>query len=253
MTVVQAFLLWVVQGLTEFLPVSSDGHLVISQRLLGLTQPLVAFDVILHSATLVAILIYFFKDFFRLTPRLWWYLVMASIPTAIVGLLVEPVIDTLFGSLAVVTVSLFVNGLFLISTTRLLQRRSVNELKQLKFSQALAVGLIQPVALLPGFSRSGSTVTIGLWAGMSKEAAFRFSFLLAVPALIGAQIVQFNNGNILRELPLFSVGVGFIAALVTGIIAIKVLDVVIRAAKLHYFGFYCVGLSFLVALWAIVG
>ncbi|MBU1931168.1 undecaprenyl-diphosphate phosphatase [Patescibacteria group bacterium] len=241
----QAFLLGVVQGLTEFLPISSSGHLVIGQKLLGLDQPPVLFDILVHCGTLAAIVIFFNKrliKFFSLWVNLKLILI-ASVPVGLVGLILNPYTDYLFNSLNLVAVGLLITGLLLFLTKRL----TLLSKNELGFKSALGIGVFQALAILPGVSRSGATISAALLQGIDQEAAFNFSFFLAVPAILAAlllQILQLNQPAI----ELVPGLIGFITAAIFGYFSLKLLQQVLQKARLHYFAYYCFALGFLILL-----
>lgn len=216
MNILQAIVLGIVQGLTEFLPISSSAHLVILPWLFGWEPFGLAFDTSLHLGTLVAVVVYFRLDLLAIAHgvlagwreiprgrlpadpmgRLGLYFIVATIPAALIGLLFESAIDTHFHSdtitnraLALVATAMIVMGLLLGLADRYARRRPGRELSELGFRDAMIVGLAQAAALIPGVSRSGSTITAGLFSGMSRPTAARFSFLLGAPAVFGAGLL----------------------------------------------------------------
>jgi undecaprenyl-diphosphatase len=249
--------LGVVQGLTEFLPVSSSGHLVIAQRLLGLDPPGVLLEALLHWGTLVAVIWVFRADLWEmvrsLTPRgsiegrkEIAMIVAGTIPIVVLGLVLRPTIGAIFSSLAVVGASLLATALLLALTAFVRHRAERN---RAGFADALIVGLAQAASLLPGLSRSGATIAAGRFAGMTPRGAARFSFLLAVPALFGAGLV--NLWDALRAgtaTPWAGLLVGTVTAFLVGLAAIKVLLAVVSRGRFWAFSVYCavVGIAVLV-------
>ena len=219
------------------MPVSSSGHLVIAQHFFGL-QPPVIFDILVHVGTLGAIVFYFrreLKVFCR--PRLFWLLVIGSLPAGIVGLFLQTRIEVLFSSLQLVGVSLALTSLLLFSTK--FAGRGKIELRSLNWSKALIVGFLQALAVLPGISRSGATITAGLWCQFKPQTAFHFSFFLAIPAIIGALILQIPD---LIAQPSFFLVQGFLGMVIAGgvgYITLKSLETILVKAKFWAFGFYC--------------
>jgi undecaprenyl-diphosphatase len=246
----QAVLLGVVQGLTEFLPISSSGHLVIGQRLLGLEEPHLLFDVAVHVGTLVAVLIVFLDDLrsmlWSIVPgadgdpaarRLVWLVIVGSVPAGLAGLLLEDFFESLFASMMTVGVALLVTGGVLFATVRFpAGQRSVSEVG---WRSALLVGVAQAMAIIPGISRSGATICAGLGVGMQRELAARFSFILSIPAILGALVLQ------LRDLPPLSPGetapllLGGVVAAATGYVALRLLISLVKRGRLHWFAYYC--------------
>lgn len=250
-----------IQGITEFLPVSSSGHLVLGQHLLGITQPELLFDIILHLATLLAVLIYFRQDlaalvieFFNL-PRViggnpglltaWRerqdfkmiaLIVIASMPTAIIGFAFKDYFESLFASTLAVGLALTVTGCVLFATKFVRSReRSV---MQFTIVDALLIGLAQGLAITPGLSRAGLTISAGLLLGLNRDLAGRFSFLIFIPAILGALVVEASSVSV-SSFTWFESGVGFVSALAAGIIALSFLLKIVRRGAFHYFAYYC--------------
>ncbi len=242
MTAWEALLLGFVQGLTEFLPVSSSGHLAVVQIFLALPNDLF-FNVLLHLATLAAVVIFFWKDILRLRMKEWSWLAVGTIPAGIVGVLFGDQIDSAANVLMIVAVGFIVSGIANLVSQWLLKRENIRDWPTLW--QTIAIGLAQSIALLPGVSRSGSTVSAGLLFGLNREAAFRFSFLLLIPATVGAvgletlkvfrAGVQVTNGLLLA--------MGMTVAFVTGFASLHLLQIMMRKAKFNLFGYYCLALG----------
>jgi undecaprenyl-diphosphatase len=239
---VQALVMGITQGLTEFLPVSSSGHLIVVPFLLGFHDPFIdslAFSVLLHVATLVALLIYFRADWLRLIPaglaalrdrslhgdpdrRLAWLLAVATVPAVIAGILLNDVIESNVRSPQQVAVMLAVGAAILWLADRAGQHAKAVE--QVTFPVAFGIGVAQAFALVPGISRSGMSISAGLFAGLTREAAARFSFLMATPVIAGAGIweaIKLIRGEGGVEVAIGPLAVGMIAALVSGLLAIE--------------------------------
>ena len=273
--IVQALVMGVVQGLTEFLPVSSSGHLIVVPYLLGFHDPFIdslAFSVMLHLATLVALLLYFRSDWLRLIPaglaairdrslrgdperRLAWLLVVATIPAVIAGVLLNDVIESNVRSPALVAVMLVIGGAILWLADRV--GRHAQGVDDVTFPLAFGIGVAQAIALVPGISRSGISIAAGLFAGLTREAAARFSFLMATPVIAGAgawetlKIIRGEGGPAVEVAPLV---VGLVAALVAGLAAIEVTLRYLRTHPVTVFVVYRVALAAVVlvawlALW----
>ncbi|MFN2286689.1 MAG: undecaprenyl-diphosphatase UppP [Anaerolineae bacterium] len=262
MTLWQAILLGILQGATEFLPVSSSGHLVIVPHLLGWPDPGLALDTILHLGTLVAILIYFWSDLWRLAraalkslrtrqlddpnARLAWALVVATIPGGILGVLLQDYFEKLFGMPKAAASFLLVTAALLLLSEYLAKREL--PITAMSWWHALLIGLAQALAIVPGLSRSGSTIATGLLLGYRREDATRFSFLLAVPIVLGGGLYQVYK--VLRagiggvQLQIF--GAGFLAAGLTGYLAIAGLLMLVRRRSLWPFALYCATFGVLV-------
>ncbi len=240
-----------VQGLTEFLPVSSSGHLAIAQHYLpGFSQPGVMFDVMLHVGTLVAVVLYFKKEIgallwapFSSTPesapyrRLLVLLIAGSVPTAIIGLTFKDFFEGLFQNLTVVSLMLLVTGVLLFISERF--RRQGRRESEMTLSDALVVGTVQGFAIVPGISRSGSTIATLLLKGVDGETAARFSFLLSLPAICGAALLSLGDLEHIssQQFSFYLAGAG--VAFVTGMLSIHFLMGVIRNRRLFAFALYC--------------
>ncbi|MBN1136306.1 MAG: undecaprenyl-diphosphatase UppP [Anaerolineae bacterium] len=269
MSIFQAIILGLVQGATEFIPVSSSGHLVLVPWLLGWPAPGLVFDTMVHWGTLVAILAYFWRDWWVLitawlrglvrwdwhdsNARLAWLLVIGSIPAAILGLLFEDWFESLFGEPAWVSFFLLVTAAILLLSERLSHSRKTRTLANLRWPDALIIGLAQAAAIAPGISRSGATMSAGLVRGLDRPTAARFSFLLATPAILGAGLLQLvelsSTPNPLAQLPLLVAG--FLAALISGYACIWGLLRYLQRGKLIAFAIYCalVGTLCLAVAW----
>ena len=258
-TIVQAIILGIVQGLTEFLPVSSSAHLVFITDILGLQQN-VAFDTLLHLGTLVAVVGYFWKDlviiissFFSSlldifrgrfkegleeTPfkKLSWLLLVGTIPAGLMGILLKNEFEALFNSILYVGIFLIITGLLLWGAERV--KPGDKDVKDISFKNALVIGVAQGIAIAPGISRSGATIAAGLFSGLNRELAARFSFLLSIPAILGAALVQ------AKDITSFDVSTivliaGFVSAAIFGYLAIKLLLKIIKERSLMIFAYYC--------------
>lgn len=268
MSLLEGLILGVIQGLTEFLPVSSSGHLVIGQAVLGISVPGVVFEVALHVATLVSVLIVYRGRIGRLAGGAvrgdgfsWRYLgllVLATVPAAVVGLLFGTQVEALFERPSTVGFALLVTGGLLWSTRaarryRGLGQETGEEPREVAptVAVALLMGFAQAFALVPGISRSGATVVAGLWAGVDVREAAAFSFLMAVPAIAGAAVLKLPDLVGAGSVPGGSgLVAGAIVAAVTGIGAIRIFVSMLRSGSFHRFGVYCwvVGAGFLLFL-----
>lgn len=241
----QAVFLGLIQGLTEFIPVSSSGHLVIAQSFLDIREDQILFNVILHIGTLIPIFIIFWQDIKDMIllkkekRKETFYILIAIIPTGIIGVLFEDFFENLFANAYLTAFMLIVTGLILYITEKI--DGGEKEVEEMKFWQPLVVGLAQGAAIIPGISRSGSTIAASLFQGLNREAAARFSFLMSIPVIGGAGFLQFlkiverAEFNLELKVVLF----GFSAAVVSGYFAIKILLKVLAEKKLNYFSYYC--------------
>jgi len=248
---IEAAILGIVQGLTEFLPISSSGHLVIMQHFLGVKDSGLMFEVLVHFATLLAVIVIYWQDIKGLIEKPFqyynWLLIVGTIPTAVIGLAFEDLFEKLFSSVEIVGLMLIITGILLLFS-EMLSRKKHNMIN-FKSKHAFLIGFGQGLAITPGISRSGITIAIGLLLGLNRENAARFSFLLSVPVILGATVHKgrglFNETGV--DLQLLPYIVGALFAGVSGYFAIKILLRLLQRKKLYYFSLYCwiVGLSVL--------
>ncbi|WP_295600063.1 undecaprenyl-diphosphate phosphatase [uncultured Methanobrevibacter sp.] len=261
MDILQGIIIGIVQGLTEFLPVSSSAHLVFIQNLLGVESSL-AFDTFLHLGSLIAVLWFFRYDIYKMLKSWWlsigdilqgrfregfyddpykrlaWYVIMATIPVGIVGLLFEDSVDALFsGALYVPAFFLFVTGTILYLSQRM-PSGNINY-NNITKKEALFMGLGQACAILPGLSRSGTTIAAGLTIGLDKEFAAKFSFILSIPAILGAFLLQAKDIGSAMDANFLPVILGFIASIIAGYMAIKWMLDLVQNRNLDIFSYYC--------------
>lgn len=233
-----------VQGITEFFPISSSGHLVILQGIFGMKEPQLAFDIFLHLGTLVSILVYFHKEILNMITRerrTAFYIILASIPTFIIGLMFKDAAEELFARPHLVGYMLLATGLWLISASLYDKSGKAGSPKKIGFINSLLIGVSQGIAVIPGISRSGATIGAGILSGIGKEAAFRFSFLLAIPAILGAGLLKCGKiGAGLASGDSLYFMLGAVTAMVTGLVSISVLFKMVKANKLYVFGIYCI-------------
>jgi undecaprenyl-diphosphatase len=248
-----ASFLGILQGLTEFLPVSSDGHLVIAQGYLAvLNGKTMAYIVVLHLGTLLAVVFYYrrnvgsFLQFLlgkevrdsEFPVRRWfWLIVIATIPSGVIGLSLDKTAELLFASPGFAAGAIMANGILLLTTAIAQQGR--RQAGDLGVGDALLIGFVQGFSILPGISRSSNTIAAAMFLGVKRDVAARFSFLISIPAITGAVIVKLNGlqGTPLAELTPLAVGAAI--ALATGLCAIAFLLRVIKRGKFQYFGIYC--------------
>ncbi len=250
MSIIDALILGLVQGLTEFIPVSSSGHLVVLHEWLGVTEASLLFDVALHLGTLTALLIYFHKDLTKLTKSLFSkdsytnlaiVLLIATIPAVVLGILLQDAAETTFRSPVLVAFTLLlVAGLMIFAERYSDKLQNKTTLKKINRKQGLLVGIAQSIALIPGVSRSGATITMGLFSGVNREDATRFSFLLGIPIMIGAVLKVFSDGSnfstISNEKTIFLVGM--ISAFASGLFAIRFMLRYLAKHRLDVFAYY---------------
>ena len=238
MELINQIILALVQGITEFLPVSSSGHLAILQNYFGEVN--ISFDVFLHFATLLAIVTYFYKDICEIIKdflmfnkksknfKLAIYLIVASIPAAIIGFLLNNYISYFFLDISLLAFTFTISGIFLFTASRIKKNKALN------FKNIFVVGLAQALAILPGLSRSGATISTGILMGIKKKEAIRFSFLLAIPAIIGATMLKMDGLSFT-----FSLIIPFFVTFISGLFSIHILIKFIKQENLKYFAYYC--------------
>lgn len=269
----QGAFLGVVQGLTEFLPVSSSGHLVLFQQLFGLHGANLFFDISVHVGTLMAVIIFFRKNILDIVAsvirscaalltgrrslaeiqedhdtRIALLIVVGSVPTMIIGLLFNEIAEHIFSSAMLVGIALILNGTVLWLTQYL--QEPDRDVGEFSYIFALIIGVTQGLAIIPGISRSGATIAAGLFLGLKREVAARFSFLLSIPAILGAQILSIRNvgPETAFDTPVI---VGTLAAAVIGYAALVMLVYMVRKGQIHRFAPYCwvVGVLTLMTGW----
>ena len=270
MTILEAIVLGVLQGITEFLPVSSSGHLVLVQHFLGIKESQVFFDVMLHFGTLGAVIIVYYQligslvrtgfatlfqaDFYRYprltisnSPnlRLIWFLLLGSIPTGLIALLFKDSFEAIFGKPMVVAGMLIITGLIL-QLSRLGQRRRQTE-TPLRAWHTPLVGIVQGLAIIPGISRSGSTISISLLLGLSPQVAAQYSFLLSIPAILGAVILKLKDVGEITIAPTVIVA-GILTSFIVGYIALRFLLAMLNRGKFSIFSYYCFALGIVAAV-----
>lgn len=242
MNLIQAILLGIIQGITEFLPISSSGHLVLFQKILGVAEPTLTFDIVVHLGTLVAVIAVFWKDIISMLrrpfQRLTLLLIAGTIPTGIIGVVFKDFFEELFASGRTLGLEFLITGLVLFFAENL--SRGYKDVEETSLLDAAFVGLMQGAAILPAISRSGLTISGALFRNMDKDFAARFSFLLSIPAILGAAV--FDMKDVLEagveNLDSASIGAGFIFAAIFGYISIKYMIGMLKKGKLRVFSYY---------------
>ncbi len=263
-SLIKAIFLGIIQGLTEFLPVSSSGHLVIVSHVLQFKESGVAFDVFLHFGTLLSIFVLFWKEiklmiispFYALKGttneeqkyylRWDWYVILATIPAGIIGVLFEDQISIIFSNVIYALSFLFITGLFM-SSIPFIKKRA----EEITAGRSFLMGLAQAFAILPGISRSGSTIFTGILSGGEQEKVARFSFIMSVPAVAGAVVLKFRE--LLLAPPssseIVNMALGALFAFGFGCLAIVWLLDFVKKGKLQWFGYYCLTISIIGIVW----
>lgn len=272
MTIVQSIILGIIQGLTEFIPISSSAHLVFTKYLLGWNIPdqqAFIFDVIIHLGTLVAVVIIFWKDIWEIirqfiiglvqrqpfkntSSKLGWIIILATIPAAVVGVLFDAQVEAAFSKPIYPAIFLLVTALFLVLAEVLGHRK--HQLDSITWKDGLLIGIFQAVALFPGVSRSGSSITGGMIRDMDRQSSARFSFLLSIPAILGAALFTLKD---LIQSPTFhaqvtTLVVGFIVSAIVGYLAIRWFISYLGKRSLYIFAIYCVVVSIFIITLTIV-
>jgi undecaprenyl-diphosphatase len=265
MDLIQAIILGIVQGLAEFLPVASAGQVILVTHILGVTFPsqsdALAFNTLLHLGTLTAIVGFFYRDLIKIIrafissiidifqkkfkeglkddvyKRLAWLMLMSTIPAAIVGGLFNKQFEILFGSVVAVGVFLIINGFILYSTNY--ARKGEDTVKQLSFRNAFLIGVFESLALFPGISRSGTSISSGLFLGLERECAARFAFLIALPVIAAAVIFEIKNIGALSQNSPITMVAAYLAVVIFGYLSIGLLIRLIKSTSLKIFAYYC--------------
>lgn len=259
MSVTEAVILGILQGLTEFLPVSSSGHLAIGKYTLNMHEPDILFDIMLHVATLFVVLIYFRhrvflitkaffglffkrfqKDYFE-NKRFLWGIIIATIPTGIIGLLFEKYLLSYFSTIIFVGYALIVTSILLIISDHFQGRDKID------MPRSIIIGIAQGLAVTPGISRSGTTIAVSTILGIERQEAAEFSFLLSIPAILGAMVLQIKDATIDNAM-IVTYGAGMIAAFISGLVVIGIMMDFIRRANLKVFAIYCLILGLVVVI-----
>jgi undecaprenyl-diphosphatase len=260
LTVFEAFILGLVQGVTEFLPVSSSAHLVLVPQFFNMPAPGVSFDVLLHVATLLAVVGYFIKEVIKMFValflprrmgkeevrywrRLFFWLVIGSVPAAVIGAALSGFFEGLFSSTAAVGIFLIVTSLLLwgsdVSTTLAARRKQAGvSLRRMRPIDAVVVGLYQALAIAPGLSRSGSTISAGVFLGFDRETAARFAFLLSIPAILGAFLFKLKDLGGAAGPGGVALLIGFLAAGVSGFLAVRFMMRFLKKRGMRVFAIY---------------
>ena len=278
MTFLEAILLGILQGLTEFLPISSSGHLVLAQTFLGLKEPLLFFDVMLHVGTLAAVLVVYRDAIWKLTTgglstltdtqfwrqpvstfntstelRFIGLILLGSIPTGLIAVLFKTELESFFHEVRLVSVMLILTGIIL-QLPRLRKQKVDNAdtpTGKLRAWHAPLIGIAQGCAITPGISRSGTTISLALFFGIPAKTAAEYSFLLSIPAILGAVALKIRD---IEEttIPFYIVGAGMLAAFIVGYIALRFLLVVLNRGKFSLFSYYCIALGLISLLIALI-
>lgn len=255
MTLIQSIFLSILQGITEFLPISSSGHLVLAQKLFSFQTPPIFFDALIHFGTIISVVVYFRKELLAIlfnlknkeNQRLIFMVILGTIPVVVVGLFLQDSIDIIFNSLKMVGISFLISAAILSLT--IFVKKSEKGINEITWRDTLFVGLFQAIAILPGVSRSGSTISSALFRKLDRQSAFRLSFFLAIPAVCGALFLQIIDlkgqaidGNLINYL------IGMVVSALVGLVSLKILNKVLQGGKFYYFAIYCALLGGIILL-----
>lgn len=230
-----AIILGTIQGITEFLPISSSAHLVIVQHMLpGFSQPGILFDVILHAGTLIAVIYYFREKLLKISAKMLLLLFVGTLPAVILGFLFQDFFEASFSDVKAVGFQLIISGILAFFVDKFAGKRT-----NIKFFDALLIGLGQAIAIIPGISRSGTTIFAGVARGINKSQVAEYSFLLSIPAILGAIVLQVSKYGFSENIDLGVYGAGFVASFVFGILSIKILLQFLMTKNFKVFSFYC--------------
>ncbi|MFK3937832.1 undecaprenyl-diphosphatase UppP [Alkalihalobacillus sp. NPDC078783] len=258
MTILEAIVLGLVQGLTEFLPISSSAHLVITQLLFDISFPGFGFEILLHLGSVLAVIIYYRKDLIELIigffgyikdrseknkTSFWFsiYILVATVITGVAGILFEDYISTALKGPTMIAISLAITGIFLIIIERVVRTGNRTE-KDMTLFDSVLIGIGQSIALIPGLSRSGTTLVVGMFAGLTKETAVRYSFMLSIPVILGSTVLAFKdllNGELLAVAGAFPLIIAFIVTFISSLLGIVWFINFLKKSKLVYFAAYC--------------
>ena len=277
-TTIIGIIIGIVQGLTEFLPVSSSAHLVFMHALTGFnSESNLAFDTVLHLGSLVAVIIYFWNDVIHMLksffaslmdiPRrqfkkgikedkfkkLAWFVIIGTIPAGLAGYFFKDFFESLFSDITAVAFFLLITG-FILWGSEMVSRKTQKKssLKEMSVKNSLIIGIAQACAIAPGISRSGATISAGLFLGLERELAARYSFLLSIPAILGAALVQVKDIGAGLDINTGAFVGGFIAAAISGYLAIKLMLKLVKERDLLFFAYYCWIVGAFVLIWTLV-
>ena len=249
MSIIEAIILGIIQGIAEFLPISSSGHLALAQHLFGIKESSLSFGVLLHLGTLVPVFVVYWNELWKLIKKPFqkttYLLIIGTIPAVVSALLLGDVIEALFSSLLFLAAGFALTGGLLLLVDHV--RPGAKSDRDMTYADALIIGCAQGVAIAPAISRSGSTISASLLRGLNRETAARFSFLLSIPAILGAAVLQLKDvitgGEVMAGIPLVCMVAGFLAAMLSGYLAIQFMLKLIQRAKLKVFSVYLFLLS----------
>lgn len=252
MNIIQGIILGFVQGLTEFLPISSSGHLVLFQKIFAVSEPTLIFDTMVHVGTLAAVMTVLWKEIFSIIKkpfqRLTWLLIAGTIPTGIIGIMFKDSFEAMFKSGSTLGFEFLATGIIILFAERLSNGRK--HIEETSFPDAAFIGVMQGVAIMPAISRSGLTISGALMRNLDREFAAKFSFLLSIPAILGAAVFQVKDiletgSTGIITAPIIA---GTIAAAVTGYFSVRFMIVIVKKGSMKIFSYYVFALGILVLI-----
>ncbi len=255
MNIINSLILGIVQGITEFLPISSSAHLVFLQTIFKLKENVLFFDILLHFSTLLAVIFVFYKDIitYLKSKKILFYILIATIPTGIIGLIIKKYFESIFSNSFFAAGNLVITGFLLFfSEKKYMKSKDIKiEILNIGWLKSLIIGIFQSIAVLPGISRSGATLAATMFLGIKKEQSVKFIFIMSIPAILAATMLEvkeliFDMASRATFAPVYIWGLTF--AFVCGILSLKFLVNIVQNSKLKYFAYYCwfVGSFFIV-------
>jgi undecaprenyl-diphosphatase len=254
MNILQAIILGITQGITEFLPISSSGHLVLLQKIFNIQEPSMTFDIVLHLGTLVAVFIVFREKIMDLIKhpcqKYFRLIIISTIPAVLVALILHNQITMMFESGKYLAIAFFITGTLLMYADKKLESNNNKKNDEsISYKDAINIGILQAIAIAPGISRSGSTISSSIFCGLDNNTAAKFSFILSIPAILGAAILELKNvfvNNVTTNISLAVFFFGFIFAMISGYFSIKFMIQLIQKSKLRIFAYYTWALCLLI-------
>jgi len=258
MTLLEAILLGIIQGLSEFLPISSSGHLALGHYAFGLEEDGLLFHIVVHVGTLIPVCIVFWKDIWALIKKpfqkMTYLLIVATLPAVVVALFARDLVEIAMTSLQFLTAGFLITGSVLLLSDRF--KKTEKKSSDITYLDALIIGIAQGIAVFPGISRSGSTITAALARGINREDAAKFVFLLSIPAILGGLVLEIfemvQGGITLADINFVVIGAGFVASALSGYLAIKFMLAAIKRAKLRYFAYYVFVLAAVIGVYLLI-
>lgn len=254
MNIIKSIFLGILQGVTEFLPISSSAHLVFFQTIFSINENVLLFDVLLHFATMLSVLVVFYRDIIEYLrfKKIVLYIVIATIPTGIIGIFVKRYFEYIFVKPIYASIFLVITGMMLFFSEKiyLITQNRKKKILEINWLQSLIVGVFQGIAVLPGISRSGATLSATMFLGIEKKDAVKFVFIMSLPAIFAATMLEIKDLIFSNEVISFEVNYiyGMIFAFIFGFLSLKVLIKIVSNKSLKYFAYYCILVGVLTTL-----